>query len=272
MDRGYVRLWRKSIDGGLIKNHNVWVFWTWCLMKANHKKKHKQTIGFQEVFLQPGEFIFGRKMASNETGLSEQTIRTCLSFLKKSKNLTIKSTNKFSILFIVNWDTYQHIEKETNQQINQHVTSNQPASNHKQEHKNNKTKELKDIYSYISTDIIEFCLSFIDYIKKEKDIIPSSKDNLKNSAETIDKLIRIDEFSLAKIKEVIKWAVKDDFWESNLYSLASLRKKSSNSLTKFQNIVASYDRSKKGVNNKSGFKTRDEKNREECEKFIYGEL
>lgn len=140
MDRGYVRLWRKSIDSGLIKNHNIWIFWTWCLMKANHRKDYKQTVGFQEVFLQPGDFIFGRKMAAEETELSEQNIRTCLTFLKKAKNLTIKSTNKFSVISITNWATYQHIEKEINQQINQHVTSNQPASNHKQEHKNNINK------------------------------------------------------------------------------------------------------------------------------------
>jgi len=147
MDQGYIRLWRKSIDGGLIKNHNVWIFWTWCLMKANSKKDYKITVGFQEVILQPGEFIFGRKMATEETGLSEQNIKTCLAFLKKCKNLTIKPTNKFSILSIINWGAYQYVERQINQQSNQHVTSSQPASNHKQEQLNNLTikKEKKKI-------------------------------------------------------------------------------------------------------------------------------
>ena len=132
MEQGYIRLWRKSIDSGLIKNHKVWIFWTWCLMKANHKKNYKQVVGFQEIILKPGDFVFGRKKAAEETGLSEQSIRTCLAFLKKCQNLTIKSTNKFSIISIVKWDTYQFAENETNQQINQHVTSSQPASNTKQ--------------------------------------------------------------------------------------------------------------------------------------------
>lgn len=129
------------MDSGLIKNHNVWIFWTWCLLKANHKKDYKQIVGFQEVILQPGSFIFGRKKAADETGLSEQSIRTCLSFLKKSKNLTIKSTNKFSVISITNWDTYQYTKGDSNQQSNQRLTSSQPAANHKQEHLNNKTKE-----------------------------------------------------------------------------------------------------------------------------------
>jgi len=140
---GWIKLWRKSIDSGLIKNHNVWIFWTYCLLKANHEKDYKQVVGFQEIVLQPGQFIFGRKKAAGETGLSEQQIRTCLTFLKKYENLTIKTTNKFSIVSIINWGRYQYKENEINQQSNQHVTSSQPASNHKQEHKNIITEEEK---------------------------------------------------------------------------------------------------------------------------------
>jgi hypothetical protein len=139
--QGYIKLWRKSIESELIKNHNVWIFWTWCLLKANFKPNHKQVVGFQEVVLQPGQFVFGRKAAAKETGLSEQKIRTCLSFLKKCQNLTIKSTNKFSVITIINWDTYQGNGTDINQQSNQHVTSSQPASNHKQEVKNKRIKE-----------------------------------------------------------------------------------------------------------------------------------
>jgi hypothetical protein len=108
-------------------------------MKANHRTDYKQVVGFQEVILQPGQFLFGRKKASEETFLSEQNIRTCLTFLKKSRNLTIKSTNKFSIITVVNWSTYQYIEDETNRQTNKQLTSNQPATNHTEE-----GKELKE--------------------------------------------------------------------------------------------------------------------------------
>jgi predicted transcriptional regulator len=142
MERGYVKLWRKSLDSSIFTNPKIWFFWTYCLMKATHKK-YKPTEGFQQIELEPGQFIFGRKKASEETGLSEQNIRTCLKFLEKSKNLTIKPTNKFSIISITNWDTYQPKENESNQQSNQQVTNNQPTSNHKQEQKNIK----KEIYT-----------------------------------------------------------------------------------------------------------------------------
>jgi len=149
--RGYVKLWRKSLDGNWLKNHKTWAFWSWCLLKASHKK-HKQIVGFQEIELNPGEFIFGRKAAANELGLSQQSTRTILKFLKKSKNLTIKSTNKFSIISITNWGSYQSDEDQTNHQTNKRLTSNQPATNQQlttnkngKNDKKGKNKEKKEI-------------------------------------------------------------------------------------------------------------------------------
>jgi hypothetical protein len=109
MNRGYVRLWRKSLDAGWIKNHKLWAFWTYCLMKASHKE-FDAIVGLQIVHLMPGQFIFGLLVASKETGLSIREIRTILELLKKCENLTIKTTNKFSIITIVNWPIYQSDE------------------------------------------------------------------------------------------------------------------------------------------------------------------
>lgn len=149
MNEGWIRLYRKTMDSFIMKNSHLYHFWGWCLLKASYRET-KVCVGFTEVVLQPGQFIFGRKNASLETGMSEQTIRTCLKKLEKSENLTIKSTNKFSIVTIVNWDTYQYNDGVPNHQINhqvtssqpasnQQVTSNQPTGNHKQE-----VKEVKE--------------------------------------------------------------------------------------------------------------------------------
>jgi hypothetical protein len=55
--------------------------------------------------------------------------RTCLKNLKKSKKITIKTTNKYSIITIVNWDTYQNDQDIANHQTNQQLTNNQPTTN-----------------------------------------------------------------------------------------------------------------------------------------------
>lgn len=148
---GWVKLWRKSLNSGLIQNAELWTFWCWCLLKAGHKPR-KQMIGWQEVHTEAGQFVFGRKKAAKELKMSEQTVRTCLKKLKNMENLTIKTTNKYSIIIINKWDSYQQNENENNQQDNQQATSRQPASNHKQELKNVKNKNKEICASGYSSD------------------------------------------------------------------------------------------------------------------------
>ena len=136
MNRGYIHLWRKSLDAGWIRNHELWAFWSWCLLKATYRE-YDAIVGLQRVHLKPGQFVFGLKKASQETGLSIQQIRTILGFLKKAGNLTIKTTNKFSVITIINWDTYQGGETQINKQ------SNKPLTNDQQHTRINRIKSIK---------------------------------------------------------------------------------------------------------------------------------
>jgi uncharacterized phage protein (TIGR02220 family) len=144
---GWIKLHRKLIANGWLRNHNVLVFWIYCLLKATHEPM-KAIVGFQEVNLQPGQFIFGRRKAAKETGLTEREIRTCLAFLSKAQNMTIKTTHHFSIISIVNWDTYQNSKSDND-------PPNDPRSTHGRPH--TRTKEhKKDIYSQDSLEVLSY--------------------------------------------------------------------------------------------------------------------
>jgi len=62
-------------------------------MKASYKE-FDAIVGLQVVHLMPGQFIFGRRIAAKEMGLTERQIRTILDLLRKAGNLTIKTTSK----------------------------------------------------------------------------------------------------------------------------------------------------------------------------------
>jgi hypothetical protein len=147
MNRGYIRLWRKSLEAGWLQNPGLWTFWTWCLLKASHKNIIIM-IGFQEIALGPGQFIFGRHKASEELKMSERKIRTCLGFLKKAGNVTIKPTNKYSIITVVNWHSYQGNDFENTQRNDQPPTNKGPHTNTK-EHKKNTPDEISEIISLL---------------------------------------------------------------------------------------------------------------------------
>lgn len=128
---GWVKLYRSVVEKGWLTNHKLWVFWCYCLLKATHKET-TAILGYQQVKLMPGQFVFGRRKASKETKLSEQEIRTAVATLKTNQNLTIKSTNKYSIISIVNWSTYQEAVSQNDHQINQQLTNNQPHTRSKE--------------------------------------------------------------------------------------------------------------------------------------------
>lgn len=111
-------------------------------MRANYKECDV-IIGYQTIHLMPGQFIFGLNSASKDLRLSIQSLRTCLDYLKRSENITVQSTNKYSIITIVNWDTYQSVGDESNSQDNT-IATNQQQTNNKPTTTDKKVKKVKN--------------------------------------------------------------------------------------------------------------------------------
>jgi hypothetical protein len=187
MNRGFVKLWRKSIESGWLANHKLWAFWSYCLLKATYRSC-SVIVGCQQVQLEPGQFVYGRKKAAQETGLSEQELRTCIAFLKKAGNLTIKSTNKFSVITIANWGCYQSEPDEaTNRSTNE-----QPTTNHIQEVKKNKEEKkglsvLLEKYAEEERTLIDQTLQAIAATRKTGKTTDSVKASILQQFEKFDR-------------------------------------------------------------------------------------
>lgn len=136
---------------------------------------------FDGRLVKKGQVIVGRKKLAEKLGLSEQCIRTCLDRLKKENQITIQTTNKYSIVTIVKWEDYQskpeYINQPSNQDINQPVTNQQPASNQPV----TTTKELKEVLE----DKESFINSYTpgkndpDWLKKEMEIQEKKEQEIK---------------------------------------------------------------------------------------------
>ena len=139
---GYVKLWRKTLESSMWENHNLLVFWIWCLLKATYKERIGK-VEYQDVPLVPGQFIFGRRKAAKETRLSERTIRTCCRHLENMGNLTIKTTQRFSVISIANWAKYQ---EEATQQTTKQRPTNDPLTTTDKKGKKDKKEKKGTIY------------------------------------------------------------------------------------------------------------------------------
>lgn len=115
--------WEWFTDGNMLK---VWIF---LLVNAQQFEDGRH----RGVALKTGQLITGRKQISKETGLSEQQVRTCLNRLKSTNEITIETTNQYSIITILKYDLYQsndpYYDQQINQDDNQRITNEQPTDN-----------------------------------------------------------------------------------------------------------------------------------------------
>lgn len=111
-----------------------------CLLKANHKEKK-----WQGKVIPRGSFITGRSVLAEETGLTEQQIRTAITKLKSTNNITIKATNKFSLVTLVNYDSYQDNRAESTNKTTNNTPNGQPTNNQQVTTTNNDNNENNEI-------------------------------------------------------------------------------------------------------------------------------
>lgn len=112
------------------------------IIKANYTTK--QWNGIQ---VNRGQFITGRKKLASDLNMTEQSVRTCINRLKSTSEITIKSTNKYSIITLLNYELYQIEQEESTSEITSQLTNEQPATNQqltttKKDKKDNKEKNI----------------------------------------------------------------------------------------------------------------------------------
>lgn len=128
-----------------IKLHRKFKQWEWysdskmvhlflhLLLSANHEDGK-----WRGVSVQRGQLIAGLNSLSADTGISIQTLRTCLRRLEETGEINRQSSNQFSIITVCNYEQYQTKEEDGNKQSNKRVTSDQQAINN-----NLRSKEVK---------------------------------------------------------------------------------------------------------------------------------
>lgn len=147
MNNGWIKIHRKSLESSVWQNPTVWWVWSWCLMKASHQK-HKFPFNNQDIEVDEGEFITGITKACEELKLTSQKYRTAIKYLQNTKRITIKTTNRFSLIKVNKWQEYQVDNKPTNKPItNKQQTNNKPITTY------NKGKNEKNVKNREHTQI-----------------------------------------------------------------------------------------------------------------------
>ncbi|MGH1862891.1 DnaD domain protein [Enterococcus faecalis] len=149
MNAGYVKLYRKVMDSFVWTNPYMYKLWNLCLMKASHENR-KFLFNGKEIWLNSGEFVTGRdaitfemnKGVKREHQVNSGSVWRWLKRFEKEGMLNIKSTTKYSVVSINNWDDYQASEHQVNIK---RTTSEQQVHTNKNEKNDKNEKNEKNV-------------------------------------------------------------------------------------------------------------------------------
>ena len=159
---GWIKLHRKITEWDWYNDANTFRLFIHLLLMANSKEAK-----WRGIIIKRGEYLTGRKALADELKLGEQEIRTSLKHLEDTQEIVIQPTNRFSIISICKYEDYQTTQPTTQPANPQQSTSDQPATNHKQEGEEHKKDKKEDKSSPMSVaDFVSLYHSTCPMLKK----------------------------------------------------------------------------------------------------------
>ena len=169
---GFVKLYRSMLDWEWYGDVNVKILFLHLLLKTNYEPKK-----WQGMEIERGQFVTSVKNLSEEVGLSEQQIKTALKKLKKTGEIELKTTNKFTLIKLVNFSKFQRVglednkQKKNKEQTNSNQITNDKLSNNNQVTTTKEREEIKEnkereetknnsVYQLIVDMYNDTCVSF----------------------------------------------------------------------------------------------------------------
>lgn len=138
----WIKIFRELLQWEWFQKAEMVQLFIYLLLKANCVDK--QWLG---ITIKRGQLATSNATMRQDLRLSEQQIRTCIKRLISTGEITYKSTNRYVVITICNYDKYQEIgnsiNEQNNEQTNNQSTDEQRAINEQ----STTTKEVKNIRS-----------------------------------------------------------------------------------------------------------------------------
>ncbi|MBQ2290206.1 MAG: hypothetical protein II249_06025 [Bacteroidaceae bacterium] len=123
-NKGWICLHRKMIDWEWFSKPEMVQLFIFLLLRASVKEAK-----WQGLVIKRGQLVTSVASISTATKLTAQKIRTCLQRLEDSGQIERKTTNKFTIITICNYESYQDKQDDDQQANNKQITNKQQTTN-----------------------------------------------------------------------------------------------------------------------------------------------
>lgn len=196
---GYIKNHRKTLDNPTVcKDTEHFAIWHYLLYEAKYKPCASM-FGGRKIMLKPGQLTTGRRQIAEHFNIAESKVQRVLKTFENEQMIEQQTSNKNRLITIVEWEQYQMIEQQTEQQLNNNRTTTEQQLNTPKERKKVRKKECKEIYKSIPLELHSVVTDFIDMRKKIK--APATDRALEIMLKKLDGLSGGDTGTAIKILE-----------------------------------------------------------------------
>lgn len=121
---GWIKAHRSLLDWEWHTDPNMVSLWMHLIVLANFEDKR-----WKGMVIKRGQLVTSISRLSETTGISQQSLRTCLAKLEQTQEINKQTTNKFTIITILKYDSYQQCDCCENETTNKQLTNNQQTTN-----------------------------------------------------------------------------------------------------------------------------------------------
>lgn len=125
---GWIRIHRKLIESTWFNKSEYVHLWLYLLLKANHKDR-EVFIGNEKVLVKRGQVLTSRNKLSEVVHIQESKIYRILKCFENEQQIEQHKTKKYTVITILNYDTYQQNEQVNEQQMNNKRTTDEQSMN-----------------------------------------------------------------------------------------------------------------------------------------------
>nr|DAQ21862.1 MAG TPA: replisome organizer [Caudoviricetes sp.] len=138
----WIKIFRELLQWEWFQKAEMVQLFIYLLLKASCTDKQ-----WQGMTVKRGQLVTSNATMRQDLRLSEQQIRTCIKRLISTGEITYKSTNRYVVITICNYDKYQEIGNPINEQNN--VQTNNQSTNEQRaiNEQSTTSKEVKNIRS-----------------------------------------------------------------------------------------------------------------------------
>lgn len=204
-ENGFIKISRQILDWKYVQNPNALALWIQLLVMANWKDGY-----FMGVTIPRGSLATSIQSLACKTGMHPNTVRKWLKKFENENQISMKSTNRFTLISISNYNTFQafdeggYVKRNVKQDVKPDVKQS-VKQDVKRDVDNRRIKEYKKERNKEES------------IEKKIPTLPEVVDFFESNSFVAKPQKFYDYYSAKGWKDVDDWQALARYWESNEY-------------------------------------------------------